>query len=225
VRKWVPVALLVSATVAGCGGSLEPQARTAVTFSVTVATPTSTVPEPTAKSYPGPLGLPIQTGPFLAPAATTRLGSIIDGIQCVSLPQMAYTAYAHLQVYVDGHPRALPGAIGLVRPVAKVTAHGLLFTPRTCMYWLHTRAADGLIEAQSPVPRRYTLGQFFKIWDQALTRRRVGPAHGPVTATVDGRRWGGEPASIPLREHTDIELAVGKPVPPQALVDWTGTGL
>jgi hypothetical protein len=220
----------LSATVAACGGSLESrqttsQPTTPVTFSVTVATPTSTVPEPTAKSYPGPQGLPIETGPFLAPAATTRLGAIVDGIQCVSLAQMAYTSYAHLQVYVDGHPRALPGAIGLVRPVAELTADGLLFSPRICMYWLHTRAADGLIEAQSPVPRVFTLGEFFKIWDQPLSRTRVGPARGPVTATVNGRRWHGKPANIPLREHADIELAVGHPVPAQWRADWAGTGL
>jgi hypothetical protein len=196
-----------------------------VTLSVSVTTPTSTVPEPTATSYPGPQGLPIQTGPFLAPAATTRLGAIVDGIQCVSLPQLAYTSYAHLQVYVDGRSRALPGAIGLVGPVAKLTPDGLLFSPRICMYWLHTRAADGLIEAQSPVPRRFTLGEFFKIWHQPLSRRRVGPARGPVTATVNGRRWRGKLANIPLREHAEIQLAVARPVPAQPAVDWAGTGL
>lgn len=230
MRKWVPVALLVSATVAACGGSLETQSSTTspatpVTFSVTVPTPTSTVPEPTATSYVGPQGLPIQTGPFLAPATTTRLGSITDGIQCVSIAQMAYTAYAHLQVYVRGRPRALPGGVGMVGPVAKITPQGLLFSPRTCMYWLHTRAADGLIAAQSPVPRHYTLGQFFRIWDQPLSSHRVGPARGVVTATVNGRRWHGDLTRIPLREHTDIQLAVGRPVPANVPVDWSGTRL
>jgi hypothetical protein len=194
-----------------------------VTSSAT--TPTSTVPEPVAKSYPGPQGLPIQTGPFLAPATTTRPGTIFDGIQCVSLAQMAYTSYAHLQVYVDGHSRALPGGVGLIGPVATVTPQGLLFSPRICMYWLHTRAADGLIEAQSPVPRAYTLGQFFRIWQQPLSSRRVGPARGAVTATVNGKPWRGDPGAIPLREHAQIQLAVGRPVPAAAPVDWTGTGL
>jgi hypothetical protein len=230
VRKWVPVALLVSVTVAACGGRLEappPKATSTppATFSVSVTTPTSTVPEPTAKSYPGPQGLPIQTGRFLAPASTTQLGPVIDGIQCVSLAQLAYTSYAHLQVYVNGRSRALPGAVGLVGPVAKVTTQGLLFSPRICMYWLHTRAADGLIEAQSPVARNYTLGEFFRIWRQPLSSRRVGPARGAVTATVDGKPWRGDPRTIPLREHTQIQLAVGRPVPAWAPVDWTGTGL
>jgi hypothetical protein len=196
-----------------------------VTFSATVTTPTSTIPEPVKTSYPGPQGFPIQTGPFLAPPTSTRLGTTIDGIQCMSLPQLAYTAYAHLQVYVDGRSRALPGGVGMVGPVAKVTPKGLLFSPRTCMYWLHTRAADGLIEAQSPVPRGFTLGELFRIWNQPLSSARVGPARGPVTAMVGGRRWHGDPTGIPLHEHTEIELAVGRPVPAPALVEWTGTGL
>jgi hypothetical protein len=190
-----------------------------------VTTPTSTVPVPAVKSYPGPQGLPIETGAFLAPASTTRLGAVINGIQCVSLAQMAYTSYAHLQVYVDGHSRALPGGVGLVGPVAKVTSQGLLFSPRICMYWLHTRAADGLIEAQSPVARNYTLGEFFRIWHQPLSRRRVGPARGAVTATVDGKPWRGDLRAIPLRGHAQIQLAVGRPVPASAPVDWAGTGL
>jgi hypothetical protein len=230
VRKWVPVALLMSATVAACGGRLETPPPTTsptdpVTFSVSVTTPTSTIPEPVTTSYPGPQGFPIQTGPFLAPATTTRLGAITDGIQCVSLPQLAYTAYAHLQVYVDGHSRALPGGVGMVGPVAKVTPKGLLFSPRICMYWLHTRAADGLIEAQSPIPRDFTLGEFFRIWNQPLSSSRVGPARGPVTATVDGKRWRGDPSAIPLGEHADIQLAVGSPVPAPTPVEWAGTGL
>ena len=164
VRKGIPVALLVSATVAGCGGRLEaPTPTTApttpVTFSVSVTTPTSTIPEPTATSYVGPQGLPIQTGPFLAPATTTRLGAILDGIQCESLAQLAYTSYAHLQVYVDGRSRALPGGVGLVGRVATVTPQGLLFSPRICMYWLHTLAADGLIEVTVACPPRVHAGR------------------------------------------------------------------
>ena len=210
MRKWVPVALLVSATVAACGGRLEtPPApsttpTTPVTFSVTVTTPTSTIPEPTATSYIGPQGLPIETGPFLAPATTTRLGAIVNGIQCVSIAQMAYTAYAHLQVYVGGHSRALPGGIGLVGPVAQVTPQGLLFSPRTCMYWLHTRAADGLIQVQSPVPRRYTLGEFFRIWNQPLSsepgRTRARARDRDRQRQALARRSGQDPAA---RAHRD----------------------
>lgn len=228
MRNWVLVALLVGAalTLSGCGGSGAKDGTpptTPLTFSITTTTPTSTVATPTATPYIGPNGLPIETGAFLAPATTTRLGAIVDGIQCEPLAQLAYTTYAHLQVYVDGHSRALPGGIGIVDEKPVETQHGLFYDAQTCMYWLHTRAADGLIEVEAPVARQFTLGDLFAVWDQPLGARRVARSRGPVTATVDGKRWHGNPALIPLTEHESIQLAIGKPVPAVTPVDWVST--
>ena len=194
-----------------------------LTFTTTTTTPTSTIATPTAKPYLGPQGLPMETGVFLAPATTTRLGAIIRGIQCEPFAQLAYATYAHLQVYVHGHSRALPGGIGIVDESPAETQHGLYYGALTCMYWLHTRAADGLIEAQSPVPRRFTLGDLFAVWDQPLSAKRVASARGRVSATLDGRHWRGDPAQIPLTQHAVIQLAVGSPVPAPQPVDWIGT--
>ncbi len=226
-------ALLVSAALSACGSSAGSGSQTAatqsatvpLTFTTTSTVPTSTVPAPTKTTYLGPDNVPIETGSFLAPASTTRLGAFVDGVQCQSIAQLAYTAYAHLQVYVEGRSVALPGGIGLVGVKTKATSHGLLFTPKTCMYWLHTRAADGIIQVQSPVRRAYTLGVLFKIWNQPLSSDQIATAHGHITATVNGRRWSGDPSAIPLTEHEDIQIAVGTPVPPYAAVDWVGTTL
>jgi hypothetical protein len=222
-------ALLVSAALSACGSSgAQPtatQSTVPITFTTTTPVPTSTVPAPTRTAYLGPDNVPIETGSFLAPATTTRLGMIVDGVQCQSIAQLAYTAYSHLQVYVDGRSVALPGGIGLVGVKTKATSHGLVFSPKTCMYWLHTLAADGIIQVQSPVRRAYTLGVLFKIWDQPLSSDQVATAHGHVIATVNGRRWPGDPSAIPLRERESIQIAVGTPVPPYAAVDWVGTKL
>jgi len=196
-----------------------------VTFSITSTTSTATTPTPTATPYVGPDGLAVETGKFLGPTTSTRLGAIVRGIQCQPLAQLAYTAYAHLQVYVDGSSRALPGGIGMVTASPRATAHGFLFAATDCTYWLHTRAADGLIEVQSPVPRRFTLGDLFRIWNQPLGPKQVAANRGPVTAIVDGSTWRRSPAAIPLREHTEIELAVGTPVPKQQRTDWIASGL
>jgi hypothetical protein len=91
------------------------------------------------------------------------------------------------------------------------------------MYWVHTRAADGLVEVESPVSRRFTLGDLFAVWHQPLNRMRVARSHGRVTATVNGKPWHGNPTRIPLTEHAAIQLAVGKPAPPPKPVDWVGT--
>jgi hypothetical protein len=227
VRRSVLVALTVCAvvTLAGCGAAADAPPTTPVTFSITSTTPTSTVPTPTSKPYIGPNGIPVETGPFLASATTTQLGGLVNSIQCESLAQLAYTAYAHLQVYVDGRSRALPGGIGLVGATPQPTQNGWFFAAQTCMYWLHTRAADGVVEVESPIPRQYTLGEFFRIWDQPLSADRVAGARGTVTATVNGKRWHGKLAAIPLIEHAEIELAVGKPVPKPQPIDWVGTDL
>jgi hypothetical protein len=229
VRVWVLAALLVGAasTLAGCGSGSSPNsppsASAPLTFTATTPVPTSTVATPTSRAYVGPNGLPVETGAFLAPATTTQLGEIVDDIQCQSLSQLAYRAYAHLQVYVDGQSRALPGGIGLVGLSPETTAKGLFYGANTCEYWLHTRAADGLIEVESPRQGTYTLGDFFEIWNQPLSPDRVGPNSGKVTAIVNGKHWHGDPTRIPLTEHESIELAVGRPVPRSTSVDWLGT--
>ncbi len=221
------LALAAGTALAACGGSstqTDPSTTVPLRFAETVTVPTTTVPAPTATSYTGPDGVPIETGPFLARATTTHLGRIIDGIQCQGLRQLAYRAYAHLQVYVGGQSRAIPGGIGLVDLTARTTRKGLVFSAHACYYWLHTRAADGLVQVESPNDRTYTLGDLFKVWDQRLDRDHVAANTGRVTAIVNGKRWRGNPDLIPLTEHESIELAVGKPVPAYQGLDWTGTG-
>lgn len=230
MRRWVLAPLLVGAalTLTGCGGTVAgggdpPTTTVPLTFSITTTVPTSTIASPTSRSYIGPEGIPIETGPFLAASTTTHPGAIIHGVQCEPLAQLAYATYAHLQVYVDGKSRALPGGIGMVDEDPMITKAGLFYGTHTCMYWLHTRAADGLIEAEAPVPRRFTLGDLFAVWNQPLSSMQVARAHGHVTATVNGKRWRGDPTGIPLTEHAGIQLDVRKPVPSPRPMDWVGT--
>jgi hypothetical protein len=168
----------------------------------------------------GPEGIPLEIGRQLAPASTTTPGVTVDGIQCAPLEQLAYHIHAHLQVYVDGQPRKLPAAIGLVDPVAQQTPYGPFYGAEKCYYWLHTHTYDGVIHIESPTARIYTLGNFFDEWRQPLSGSRVAHATGTVHAIVNGKPWTRSPRAIPLRKHTVIELAVGKPVPPFHKVNW-----
>ena len=59
-----------------------------------------------------------------------------------------------------------------------------------------------------------TLGDFFAVWGQPLTRRRMASFRGAVSAFVDGRRVAGDPAAIPLRDGAQIVLQVGGYIPP-----------
>ncbi|HET9073281.1 MAG TPA: hypothetical protein VFN48_01765 [Solirubrobacteraceae bacterium] len=176
---------------------------------------------------PGPHGVALETGPPLGAVSTTLTGLSVDDIECDRIDQLAYRTYVHLQVTVRGHRRALPGGIGLVEPHPSVASDNTTttYSQTLCSYWLSTSAANGVIRVQSPVPARFTLGEFFDVWGQPLSRNRVAGARGPVRAFVNGRRWTASPRTIPLREHEEIGLAVGRPVPRFRAIDWSNTGL
>jgi hypothetical protein len=149
----------------------------------------------------------------------------VDGVQCAPIEQLAYHIHAHLQVYVNGQPRALPGAIGLIGPVAQQTAYGPFYGAQQCYYWLHTHASDGVIHIESPTARIYTLGTFFDEWHQPLNTSQVAGATGKVAAFLNGKPWTQDPRSIPLRPHASVQLDVGSPSVPAAAISWAGTTL
>ena len=164
----------------------------------------------------------MQTGPPLAPVGAAAGGAPVDGIRCDAAEQVAYHIHAHLAVFVDGAARQIPYGIGVVNPAVTETARGPFAQATRCYYWLHTHAADGVIHVESPSQRRYTLGNFFDIWRQPLSRTQLGPATGTVTAYVDGAPYRGDPRGIVLTERQDIQLDVGTPLVPPQPVDWSG---
>jgi len=174
-----------------------------------------------------------KTGPASpTPGAATLLattdgmapGQPVDGISCQTAEQLVYHIHAHLAVYTSGTLRAIPAGIGIVPPVLSTpTAGGPIVYGGKCFYWLHSHTQDGIIHIESPTERVYTLGNYFDIWNQPLSATQVGPAHGTVTAFVDGRPFSGDPRSIPLMAHTRIQLDVGSASPgPQPFTFPTG---
>jgi hypothetical protein len=149
----------------------------------------------------------------------------VDGIRCPAHEALVYHIHAHLQVYVDGQPRQLPGGIGIIEPVAEQTRYGPVYAGSRCYYWLHTHAADGIIHIESPIRTIFTLGQFFDEWRQPLGPDVVATAHGPVTAYVNGRRWTRNPRDIRFLPHAVIQLDVGQAPVPFKKVSFGGLGL
>jgi hypothetical protein len=168
--------------------------------------------QPDASADPIPLPAPSA----LAPAAAVT-GRPIDGLGSDDTEQLAFHVHAHLQVYVDGQPRAVPAGIGVVPPLrVQQTAAGPFVVGGAGIYWVHTHDASGVVHIESPVQRRFTLGELFDLWGQPLGPQRVGPARGPVTALVNGLVVAGDPREIPLTAHDVIQLDVGAVVPFQA---------
>jgi hypothetical protein len=212
--------VIAGVALAGCGSSSSstPSAGGASSSPATTSTPT-------ALARPGPETTPLEPGAALAPASTAAPGTPVDGVHCAPVEQLAYHIHAHLQVYVNGQPRSLPGAIGLLGPVAQQTQAGPFYGAVQCYYWPHTHASDGVIHIESPPARVHTLADFFDEWRQPLSAHQVGGATGAVTAFINGLRWTNDPRALPLLPHAVIQLDVGSPVVPFGNVSWAGSGL
>ncbi len=179
-----------------------------------------------AASSPGPEGPPLEPGPLLAPAGAPSLGEAVDGIGCERSEQVLFHIHARVTVYVGGRPRRIPSGIGIAPPrEVAPTTRGAFVVGGSCFAWLHTHAADGVVHIESPVRRTFTLGNFFDVWGEPLSTSRVGPARGRVTAFLDGKPWPGNPRSIPLEAHAQVQLDVGSPAAKPVLMpssSWHG---
>ena len=161
----------------------------------------------------GPEGVPIPVAPALARPQGLADAQRIDGITCQAGESVLFHIHAHLTIFVDGTPRQVPAGIGIAPPLeVQETPLGAFVARASCFMWLHTHSADGIIHTESPVTRIYTLGNFYDIWGQPLSRRQVGPARGKVTAFFNGRMFTGDPRRIPLLAHAQIQLDVGRPL-------------
>lgn len=130
------------------------------------------------------------------------VGAPISGIECWSMEQVAYHVHTKLEIYVRGERRPVPANVGIV--------------PNKCMYWLHTHDATGWIHVEAPREIRATLGQFFDVWGQPLSRERVldvdlASSGLEMRVYVDGRPYDGDPRQIELVDMREIVIDVGPP--------------
>ncbi|MFZ0040346.1 MAG: hypothetical protein WAK93_03500 [Solirubrobacteraceae bacterium] len=169
-------------------------------------------------------GVPLEHGPYLAPASTTQSGPV-DGIKCAPIEQLVYHIHAHLAVFYNGRLYALPAGVGIPGSTAEQTQYGPVALGGHCYYWLHTHTADGVIHIESPTKAVYSLGNFFDIWHQPLSGDQVASLHGKITAFVNGHPWTRSPRAIPLLPHEDIQFNIGNPIPPLLKINWAKTSL
>jgi len=162
--------------------------------------------------------------PVPVAAASTRAGSgstgagaplpDINGISCDALESTIVHVHVHLAIFVNGGEQQVPLGIGIGQPwQVSDSAEGPFVTDGPCFYWIHTHTQDGIVHIESPVRRRFTLGDFFAIWQVPLGANQVGGAQGPVISYVNGQRSTTEPPAIPLLPHERIQLDIGGDVP------------
>ncbi len=144
----------------------------------------------------------------LSDTAAGGQGQPVDGIPCENMEVGVLHIHSHLTLIYNGTQVQVPEYIGFAP-----SANG------GCLYWLHTHGPDGIIHVEAgdvsaPAGGPYTLGMFFDIWGQPLSRTQIGPFKGDVTAFVNGVPYAGTLGAIPLRAHQRITLEVGNPVVP-----------
>ncbi len=119
----------------------------------------------------------------------------------------------HLELFARKLVLLVPAGVGAAPPLR--LEHGSVAGAH-CLYPLRTREPTGVIEvAMSGQPR---LGDFFRVWGQTLAPRRIAgfTSSQRVLAFVNGKRYTGDPRSIPLRRHDEIVLEIGGYVPPHS---------
>ena len=153
-------------------------------------------------------------GMYAPSGATVPMGQPVDGVRCEAMEGSVLHIHQHVAIFDHGRALTIPPDVG--RPLAA-----------QCFYWIHTHTPDGIVHVESPSFRSFTLGQFFDIWGQPLSRTDVAgakPHKGErVVVWVDGQRYDGNPRTIPLTAHLDVTFDVGPPyAKPAPFTAWNG---
>ena len=188
---------MTAATVQACG----PANPAAVT-----ATPAG---GPSATAIPSALlsqARPIGAGPRFHPPAA---GPVIGPCTRTLGPRDG----VHVEVFASDRVLLLPAGIGVKAPRDLLDGR---ITGAGCYGTLVTLDPTGLVLIRPGAS--LTLGALFRSWGQPLSPTRLtsfsASAGAGVTVFVNGRRWPGAPATVPLTRHAEIVLEVGPYVPP-----------
>jgi len=167
------------------------------------------------QSTPGAAALIKGTGTY----TTAADGTPRDGMSCLGSEGASEHIHMYLAVYIDGIQYQVPGGTGIVNS--------------TCFYPLHVHTDSGdenIIHEESPNNDTYTLGAFFDIWGQPLSRTKAlnytaDATHKLVFVTIDGNGHKttvtGNPLDIKLSEHETIYILYNSPnVTPTPFTKW-----
>jgi hypothetical protein len=109
--------------------------------------------------------------------------------------------HQHLVIFVNGKPVTVPKDIGI--------------DDSQFLTELHTHDSTGVMHVESDTKRDYSLGQFFAVWGVYLSKKCVGgycaTPNSPLFVYVDGKRYSGDPVTLPLQSHQVIAVVYGKP--------------
>ncbi len=135
----------------------------------------------------------------------------VDNIYCDSLEHTEYHIHAHLTIYINGKPVAVPQGIGIA-------------PDQSCLYWLHTHTGDGVLHIEAPKKVSPTLGDFLDIWGQGFSQsgyqNQLALTAG-WTVYVDGKQVNSNFNQLVLQPHMVITIAYNSPnITPDSSFNW-----
>jgi hypothetical protein len=147
--------------------------------------------------------------------------TVSAGLQPEPKETLHFHVHAHLDVFIDGRDVLVPAGVGINISDPNVqhgqwngnpTFGGISGCAQPCISPLHTHDASGVIHTESATSIPNRLGQFFTEWGVTLSDTCVGQYCGPATAIavyVNGERYSGNPASIPLTDRKEVAVVIG----------------
>ena len=130
-------------------------------------------------------------GAWLAPAGRVP----VSGVGC--LGTINYHQHSLVSIYKEGVRQGLPDNVGR----------------SGCAYELHTHDVMGMVHMEADVPKKFTLGQFFALWNQPLgvngTAGLAGPVRFYLIENERLTRYTGDPALLELVPHREIVIVSG----------------
>jgi hypothetical protein len=184
----VAAALIAALLVVGCGSSRGPSAA-------------STVPAALLREA-RPIGLGVR---FHSPSTGPVIGSCRRWLG----PRTG----VHVELFAENRVVLVAPGIG-TRPPRAFSAGRI--TSARCYGALVTLDPTGVVLVRRGL--RLSLADLFHSWGEPLSRSRLASFPAPrgtrVAAFVDGQRWHGPPAAVPLTTGSEIVLEVGPHVPP-----------
>lgn len=169
-----------------------------------------------------PSAAPPAPGELIWPAPSNPLELTVKaGLKPEPKETLIFHVHAHLDVFIDGRPVLVPPGIGIniSDPAVKqgvwngnLTYGKIAGCAQPCISPLHTHDASGVIHTESGFNTTNRLGQFFTEWGVAFGDSCVGqycaPAT-PIVVYVDGQRYTGSVADIPLSIGKEIAVVIG----------------
>lgn len=197
-------ALLVSSLLllAACGGGGDSAPEPVVTKPepplLPAPSPVPPSPPPAivlADTYTELVAGTINTPPgwpaWTAPAARAP----VAGVGC--LASIRYHVHTLVSIYRDGVRMGLPDNVGR----------------SGCTYELHTHDVMGVVHIETDVPKKFTLGQFFALWNQPLAASGTAGLPGPIRFyLIESEKlapFTGDPEQIELTGGREIVIISG----------------